>query len=466
VSTTNVQSVWPPNQLHEKAKDAFNKRGADLASKIVKRERQLTREDAFPSRQEPYLTIRLDSTPDDWVDEITDFCGRTNGRYYLHEGCEFALVDAAYKNLRSLAGDVMQKSPFQFGFSSKFIETHIFKWLKLSLLGKNSNLMMEHLTYECSKSFGVHKLLVPLDFIEIEHDFSLGDVMVMTIPEWLIDLTEKHAEEQRVVSEGRRDYYANVRNKFANRAAVEVTVWGEPEYGREIALETAFDMAGVLRYLSPASVSSVLPSLIQPMGYGHIPHLTVLSIADGRIKTLTSNFLHYGLARWQQPHEYLDRAMNTRLDNLSVFFDGSTLSNFANRFRDAFRVYTRAIGRFEPQDRIVGVISALECLFVAGSRDPLAHTVSERMAFLIAKEGTERKRIVTTYKKAYALRSQIVHHSAKFKDEEVANALFRDACVAFHRAIEGISFFKTHESFLVAIDDEKFGVAFQSQSSK
>jgi Apea-like HEPN len=451
--------------MDAKAAVAVDNKANKIASLIVARKPRDSQPTVFPSRHAPDLTVTAETNPADWVAEFTDYCGRTTGRYFLHDGLEFALVENVYESLRELVSDIVGRTPFSEACSVYFIETEIFRWMKLKELGGEVRALSSYLAEVCSSKVETRTLLVPLDFIEIERDFQIGEVMVRTIPPALIDRTASYAKQKHGEKIGQKDAYDALRKQLANRAAVEVTVYGEPEYARRKALEIAFDMSGVLRFLSPASVSAVLPSLVQPMGYGHMPSWTTLRIKDDRIANQETQLEHYGLAQWRQPHDLLDRAMRSGLKNLNVFFDGSLLSDYASRVRIAFRGYTRALGRLEPQDRIVGVISALECLFVLGSNDPLSHSVSERMAFLITQDGKERRRIVKTYKSINNHRSRMIHQLADFRGEKLADEFFRDSLIAFHKAIEGISYFETHALFLDAIDNVKFGVTIPMTAS-
>lgn len=452
-----VNSSWPRKPLNDRARANFDSRAKDLASLIVKRTFEPSREDTFPTRHMPALTITLDSSPDDWTAEITDFFGRTKGRYYLNEGHEFALVDDAYKKLNLFSTDITRTPPFNDGFKLSFIEKAVFRWIKFFGINDEVEPFSKYLLDECAAQFKPHRIIIPLEFIEIEQDFMLGNVLVRTMPKSLIDHTEKYVEELHGPKSGRSDEYNKIRKQFANQTAIEVTVEGEPEYAQERAWEIAFDISDVLRFLSPASASSVLPSLIQPMGYGHIPSLNSLIVTDEYIQSINTKHMYFHLARWQQSQNDLNNAINSYLSELHIFFDGSNLSDYAARFRRAFRVYCRALGRFESQDRIVGVISALECLFIDGSSDPLQHTVSERMAFMTTETITQRRHVVKIYKKAYGLRSGIVHHSESFNDEATADELFLYAKVAFRRGIRALSHFKSHKQFLKALDDVKFG---------
>lgn len=453
------QTTFPIDALNAEAAKSIDKAGTQLLAKFVRRPVNQRPPEPFASRIPTALTVTLEA---DAVSQITDFAARPTGWCFTEGGEEVVLVDEGYRALRLLIERVFAAAPFNAGFSFRFVEKVIAHWAIAKIRGETVDALSSHLLGLCKESYGEHTVAVPLACVEIERDFMVGRVTVRTLAPKLFDTTEAASIHEHGEKSDSRDRYREIKKQLANRAAVTVTILGEPEFARERALEVADDMAGVLRFLSPSVFSSILPSHCQPMGREHVPSTIAICLDEVKIHTLTKRFFHYGLVNWKLSHERLDKEMAGYLGNIGMFFNGLPLSDYATRVLGAFRGYTRALGSTDPSDRLVGVVSALELLLLTVSSEHLQQTVGERLAFLTASESKERREIVSIYKKAYSLRSRHVHNLAKVgvKDEEAADAFFLYAYVGFRRAIAGLNVFEKHADFIDGIEEVKFGGSF------
>lgn len=444
--------------LHPEAAKAFDKAATALLDRFEPYMHQGQTE-PFETRHQPEIVHVLSSPP---AYAFVNYAERTTGWCLQVGGGEFTLREDGYRAMRDLVGRIRQKQPFRHGFSDYFLENLIAVWCAEMRGEKPPAPFAIFLLNRCAEAYQAHHFLMPLVGVEVEHDFRIGLVGVRIIP---IKLFQQAADEAR--KRHPDDPHAGgdrekLGRELANHTGVEVIVCGEPRFADDRALEIADDVAGLLRFLSPAAISSTVPSLVQPWGVNVVHQTLLLKTKDGRLSELKRQWLHGGLAQWKLSAREIARLSETRLANLSWFFDGRTLNDYGQHVRPAFFAYCRAIGRFDPVDRLLGTITALERLLLRNENEPLQQMVGERLAFLTAAERVDRLQTLADYKAAYRLRSAAVHHLRGIDDEEVADRLFRHAFLAFHRAVEALPVFSSHVAFLDGIDHIKFGGRYRS----
>lgn len=440
--------------LHPEAAASFDRKGDELRALFERRPPALQPAEPFESRR-PIETVHAVAS-----DPIGEFCDaglRTTG-WYFYEGEELvALSDGGYRDLRLLVEELRRKPPFRDGFSQKFLEKAVVTWCRASSGGEAGRSLAAHLLDECGRAYREHVYLVPLSYVEIARDFEIGSVRLITISPQLFEDAAQRARERNPERENAGRGSEELARKLGNVPAVEVRTMGEKRFAADRALEVAREVAGVIRFMSPSAISGMVPSPVHPLGHDPLPTIQMLRLEGPRLVGAEAEFFHAGLAMWKLSEQEIERLTSGSLANLSYFFDGRPLNDFAQRVRRSFFGFCRAIGRYDAGDRLVGAVSALEYLLVRDKSEPLQYSVADRLAFLTAQTQSDRFEAARTYKRAYALRSGVVHHLAGVEEEEVADALFRLAFLAFHRAITGLSILDSREAFLDALDQVKFG---------
>lgn len=447
--------------LHPEAAAGFDRAAAALSDRFAPYQRE-DRPEPFKTRQEAE-TIHVVSSSR--VSGFVDFADRTTGWCIRLDGEELALRDDGYRAMRELVERIRRKRPFTTGFSDRFLEETIANWCAAMRAGDEPGPFSAALLDRCAEVYGEHHFLLPLVGVEIEHDFAIGDVGVRIIPK---ELFERAADEARARHPDKPDAGEDrekLGRELANSTAVHVGVVGEPRFADDRALDIAGDVAGVLRFLSPAAISSTVPSLVQPWGVNVVHQTLLLKTRDGSLSELKRQWLHGGLALWKLSAREIARLSETSLANLAFFFDGRTLNDYGEHIRPAFFAYCRAIGQFDSADRLLGTVTALERLLLRNDNEPLQHMVGERLAFLTTQKRADRLQTVSDYKAAYGMRSRAVHHLRGINDEEAADRLFRHAFLAFHQTVVGLSIFATHAAFLDSIDHIKFGGSYRTPDS-
>ncbi len=452
------QITFQPAQLHPAAAEAIDKDATALVAAVEVGTMEQQESSSFKSRRIPKHTI----TDEDLIGEPlmtwSDLSGRTAGRYFVRDGQLVALREQGYRQLRRLVEKVLRAKPFSAGFSETFLEVEIFKWWRATLRGETSAPLSTQLLNVAGDAFALHRIMVPLAHLEIERPFKLGHVLVTPFDAQLFDTFEseavvkfpEHADVMRQEAQKMRD-------EFGHLTAIQVDIAGEVEFAQERARVLAFDMADIVRFMSPPAVSWNITYACFPTGYEHEPSSTVIQLRDDKLALISSGLLGAPSFRWKLSFAELDKLM-TKLQfrNCAVFFEKRSLTGYEKRVKTAISAYAQAVAAIDLRNRLIYAMSAAEHLLLRDENEPIQASVGERMAFLIAKEPDTRRAVVANFKKAYGLRSRHVHHLANIDDEDVLTVFFANMWTMLLTAMQNLPRFQEQAQFLDAIDRIKF----------
>jgi hypothetical protein len=125
---------------------------------------------------------------------------------------------------------------------------------------------------------------------------------------------------------------------------------------------------------------------------------------------------------------------------------------------DSLLLYSRVSITRERSEKLVILLAALESLLLKDQNEAPTQNLGERMALLVGNNLDERKRILATTRRIYALRSTFVHHGRALPIEnvEVLDLFMKFAWCALLGALRARDEFTTRDAFLQSIDDRKF----------
>ena len=145
------------------------------------------------------------------------------------------------------------------------------------------------------------------------------------------------------------------------------------------------------------------------------------------------------------------------LEKISTIQKKKPRTQFEEQLLAALQLYGKSCISNEMGDKLLYIVTALESLLVKDSNEGLIQNVSDRLAFVIAEEGSERQKVITNYKETYALRSRFVHHGQNVDDQEKVAEFMRNARQLFFAAIARSNEFATKDEFVRAIEKVKYG---------
>lgn len=149
-------------------------------------------------------------------------------------------------------------------------------------------------------------------------------------------------------------------------------------------------------------------SSISTYAYGHGE---VSMFSDEEIRKASQSLVQYSF------EDFTEESFGGKFPTATNFFkrNGSERMDRANYFTLAAR-YSFAVPM-----KIIFYCTALECLFTSGTSE-ISHKIAERVALMLGNTSQEKKELFSNVKKAYGLRSKLIHGSTiKGDDEAIIN---------------------------------------------
>jgi uncharacterized protein (DUF1778 family) len=101
-------------------------------------------------------------------------------------------------------------------------------------------------------------------------------------------------------------------------------------------------------------------------------------------------------------------------------------------------------------------MTSLEGFMLKNDTEPIQQNLSDRVARIVGRTPEERKAIAQNVKKAYGLRSALLHHAAKIQEKDTLKEFMLNAWGLFIELLRNPGNFKTRDEFLSAVDDAKY----------
>jgi hypothetical protein len=122
-------------------------------------------------------------------------------------------------------------------------------------------------------------------------------------------------------------------------------------------------------------------------------------------------------------------------------------------------LYGRACYQFDPVDKLLQIITAIEMWALRSDTEPISAAVSDRMAFSIAKDPGTRQEIARNFRAVYAIRSGRTHHGRTIRETEEIERFLKNVWVFFLFLINDVGSYNTRTDWLDQVDRIKYGQA-------
>lgn len=446
-------------ELHPGAAAAFDADGDRLVGLLRASPVKPGQRGSFTSRIPVGPTITDQDMVDEPLMEHVDPQGEILSRYFFDKKRRVGLEGDAYLELRRFVDKAGRTKPFSDGLSREFLEKEAFKWCRAKFRDPGKPPLSAHLLDLYRAEVKSRRVLVPIIGIEFEKPFILGDVRVSNIRNDIFDrglaytLGVRPAEDHDDIKNG----IEHLRKKHLGWTAVEVVVRGEERFAYDRAFAIASDMAAVFRFMTPAAVRSNLPFPCFAADKSRVPTRAAYMVDDetGGLG-MTSGIVHNAMHNYCMSFAELDEKMKLGFNRLAMFFDGTKLNDHQLKVRGALMAFSRGIGSFNQDDRLVYAMTAAEHLLLKDGNEPIQGNVGERMAFIIEQDVQARKKVAATFKQAYALRSKYVHHYRSIDDQAVLDEFFFNMYRLLFIAVSKMDRVPSQAAFFEMLDDAKF----------
>lgn len=128
------------------------------------------------------------------------------------------------------------------------------------------------------------------------------------------------------------------------------------------------------------------------------------------------------------------------------------LSEFALAVRASLLTYSKGTTLVDPQDRLRNCLSALEGVLLRHEMEPRAHSVANRMSFLLARERGDRESVKQVVRQMYWLQSRHQMTALSRREDELITVFTSYAYDVLRLALENTPTFCTKIQFVTEID--------------
>ena len=443
--------------MHPEAIKNFNKR-AEEAILLVKKKTGEIKLKKESNLSEFYIAQKINKAHiiGDMKLSITNNFGDDLGFLFKINQEDYGIMGDDYKQIIKCAEKIQKDKKYRDILSVSFILEKYKKWIINRYQKKEQKDFMSFLEYDLDKVVNKYQVWVPIPYTSTEKEFSIGNVIIRTISEdiinsWIrIDNDKNDAEMLRKIEE----YKTGLRKKYQGYAAAIYEYKAEPIRTQEIAIDHISDAFSILRLFSPSNFLSRLVSGIYEYGQGLMESKNLFLI-----NSVNSNFSQTSesLGRgnwWKIPLNVISDIAITRFDKILL---NKNKNEFNKKVYEALKIYSKHTLKNNPFDKLLYIFIALESILLRNNTEAVQQNLAERIAFSIEKSSNERKSIVRTIRNNYSMRSNYVHHGVQTVEErKEIDELLKISWRMFIFLAHNVNRFKTKEDFIKALEDLKY----------
>lgn len=394
----------------------------------------------------------------DFQEHSVNGLNEETGRFWNSNGLRVGWQGAEFAEIQKLVKRIEASSALRGRISYKFLLDETFNWLKDTLEQKRHDGLTDYLAERCSKEIQNYELWIPVYRTHSSREFSIGDVVFRTISKTLFDQFYSGIPKEEMARPEVSAAINHKRSKTQGSIAACINVTAEYEKASEIALATASDAIGLLRFISSVNWTSGQVSHCLPHGKENI-HGAIEFVMEGssKIKRVHERTLQRGPSGWN-----VDEARSVwpgLLERVDELAKQRQSTEFKAALYDAMILYSHASVETDITGKFVFLLAALESFFLRDKNEPIQTNLAERMAFLIADTVQERRRVIKNVKRFYSIRSDFIHHGQAIasEDREVADDFVFSAWFCFVRLLAQMDQFKTKSDLFNMLEEKKLG---------
>ena len=372
------------------------------------------------------------------------------------------LLEDGCLKLRKLLEHLFKIKEINCKVSINTLETILCSWITAKFHDPSHCEFCEFLKNYLEKIIADYKIVIPINFLQIEKSFALGNVNFRPFSKTSIDELESLAVTQAQDSPQKdlvRKLFDQKIRQFQGYAVATILLQAEPARAYEIAIEETNTALSMLRIFSSSTREplSYYPAAV--WGSSNISKGYLIALKEGKFNQM------YNPTRDRPPMS--EKLNNQAIDDLylaglSLLDNLLGLRSKRNQFQEkllaALILYSRSAISKDIADKLVYILVALESIFLRNSSEPIQQNLGERIAFLIGNSLEKRKRIIKVTRETYTLRSRFVHHGHSIDDDhlETMREFMQYAWQAIVSLIHQSNSVSTVDALLDMLDDRKF----------
>lgn len=371
----------------------------------------------------------------------------------------FQLSTTACRDLTSLSKRLASRPELRTLVGTSAIRRTLLLWLQESLDGADEcPSCSDHLLDRLPSDIEDFEVWIPIAFLSVESELSLGRVTFKAISAALFDDWQRRYEQARPESERdaiRREMQRR-RQRMQGLAAATLRVHAERDKAIEIALEAAERSTALLRFFSPETCTTAAASYIRPLGHENFQHYEAWILRPDGSPGYSAHKLPPYPVYVVLSDEKQKQLNDLGLRGLQELAATEKPSDLQKRLLDALLIYSRSVIARDAVDKLVYVLVALESMLLRNNTEAIQQNAGERLAFAVGATAQERQRIATLVRNCYSYRSEFLHHGQTKEDREKVGEFLEYSWRFFRELIVKHQSFESKAELIDALDARKF----------
>lgn len=396
-------------KLHTEAIKAINQKSFSLISNI----NQINLQPEYNNAKSQFYSDVI-ITDKDIIGEIehsfSDITGQEKGKGFIHNNLLYGFIHNDYLEFIRVLQFVHHQKLISDIASYDFIKKHLFHWCK-DIYSKSISIdFFEYLSLKLDEFVDDYKILIPIPYTTSCNPFRIGKIYFETLTEEMVDAWFPYTNKDENEAKKLEQYKIELRKKYQGYLIGTFVYSAEPHKAQEIAY---YHINNSLSFLRLFSSANHIPGLLNgTYQYGNRMMRTkeYMCIKSNEMGiTTTSSVLDKGL------YFRIDQNVYSLLNN-DTFQKYSNLlckdepNEFQKKLIECINIYSKNTLRYDFFDKLIYMLVSLETMLLKNNSEPIQQNIAERIAFLIGKTIDEKKEIIKTFKKIYAIRSEFIHH--------------------------------------------------------
>lgn len=442
-------------RLKNEAENYFNEKYHEYLLQL-KPNRIAKKVNKSPSSSDHVHTIALkkediiDLTSSGHIDSI----GRQLSKYFYIDDNRIGLDVNDYNRFEEIASKLSEKKEIRNFLSKDFIVEKSFLWFKLKYTGKldsNSN-FIDYLITESKNEIKERKICFPVANIIIEESFELGNIRFDFFKKEQFDEIENEWGKSED-KDNSQSPITKLRKEYQGKVYAEFVITAEEQKCIELAKKETDRAIMVLSCYCGTVFHPEIPAYFERFGKKNIPVCHSLVFEENKLSKIIQKIEIDGVLGWRINKEMIARLNSDGLSIASRLLRKRHLTDLEEIIINAFYLFSRGIFSDTFHDKLVYALVTLETLLLKNTTEPIQSNVGLRLAFLVANDADNRKRIKKFINDAYILRSSFIHHGKRRENI----SLLKEIQILVFFAIRSVLFnsinYKTQEELLNSIEN-------------
>ncbi len=401
--------------LHEKAVEALNQRAEELLLKLTVR--PVVPEPPRKKVENSLRHLHMITLTEKDISNLNVISGSVDGlgrrksyEFFLNSewvglyGEDYLLF---WKEVERLTA----RPEFREIATEECIEKLWFQWFQERYKIKDGDPFYPFFANALAQEIVPLKIAIPIEHFAIQSPFNIGRIRFEYLKKEDLDQFSAFLAPQIDNGTTLENIVTDMRKRYQGKVLATITVTAEREKGIEIAYRETEVSLSVLRLFSHSVYYPEVVCLTEVRGKVLTPMKDLLILKLPVIEAIRRTDIETE-TRWDIPDFLLDeyRKMGLPLFETLILKIEADRTDLEKKLISCLSLFSRSVCSAAFHDKVVYMLVTLESLLLANQSEPIQSSIGPRLAYLVTKDISERKKVIAVVKECYDIRSRYLHH--------------------------------------------------------